>query len=172
MNSVTSINGKIAAKFIIIDFLVWLCVACIPAISHWLPIPLYLFEPMRIFLFLGFFLTNDKRNGYLLAITIPFVSLVLSGHPTVFKALLISFELSLNVFLVTLFIREWKKPILALLLSVLISKLFYYLVKFIFISTSLLEGKLITTPIGYQLVSGVIVAAIFFVLVKTRILKI
>src|SRR6056297_3145024 len=70
----------------------------IPAISHMLSIPLYLLEPMRIILILALVHTH-KVNAYVLAATLPFFTFLVSGHPILPKAFLISAELVLNVFL-------------------------------------------------------------------------
>lgn len=171
MNSFNVLEKEKAVKIIIIDFLVWFCVVSVPALSHWSPVPLYFFEPMRIFLLLGFFIAHDKRNSYFLAITIPLVSFAISGHPTIIKALLISLELVLNIVLIEILIKKWSKTALVIFASIVVSKGCYYLVKIIFVSMGFIEGSVISTPIIYQVVAGAIVSILFFVLVHSRILK-
>ncbi len=123
----------------------------VPAISHLLSLPVYLIEPMRLMLILAMVHTS-KSNAYLLALTLPLFSLVISGHPVFPKMLLIAFELSLNVFLFYLMAKRIKSVFPAILLSIVISKVLYYALKFLLIQVAVIETGLITTPILIQVV--------------------
>lgn len=121
----------------------------IPAISHALAFPLYLFEPMRLVLILALVHTN-RNNAYILAATLPIVSFLLSGHPVLFKAFLISGELVLNVALFFAFFRIFKTRFTAILGSIVVSKIAYYLLKFALLQWAVLEGSLISTALWIQ----------------------
>lgn len=121
----------------------------IPAISHALAFPLYLFEPMRLVLILALVHTN-KHNAYILAATLPVVSFLLSGHPVLFKAFLISGELVLNVALFFTLFRFFKSRFAAILASIAASKFVYYLLKFVLLQWAVLEGALISTALWIQ----------------------
>src|SRR6056297_734588 len=79
----------------------------IPALSHMLSFPLYLLEPMRIVLILALVHTH-KVNALVLAATLPFFTFLVSGHPVLPKAILISAELVLNVVLFFAIVKSVK----------------------------------------------------------------
>ncbi len=124
-----------------------------PAISHLLAFPLYLAEPMRLMLILAM-AHGRKANAYMLALTLPLLSFAVSAHPVLPKMILISMELTLNVFLFYLFSAKMKSGFAAAFLSILFSKLAYYVVKFILIQLVILDPGLIATPIGFQVGTG------------------
>lgn len=123
----------------------------VPSISHLLSLPVYLIEPMRLMLILAMVHTS-KSNAYLLALTLPLFSLVISGHPVFPKMLLIAFELSMNVFLFYILAKRIKAVFPAILLSIVISKMLYYALKFLLIRLAVIETGLITTPILVQVI--------------------
>jgi hypothetical protein len=94
MNLTTSIITHKAK--IILDLIALLFIAFLPAISHILPIPFYLMEPMRLFVLVALLLTNST-NAYFLALTLPILAFISTSHPVFAKSLLISMELCLNV---------------------------------------------------------------------------
>ncbi len=136
----------------------------IPTISHVLSFPLYLFEPMRLVLILALVHTN-RNNAFILAATLPFVSFMISGHPLLFKAFLISGELILNVALFFAFLRFFQARFTAILASIVVSKMIYYLGKYLLIHFALLETSLISTAlwiqVGTMLLFSVYVAFFF-----------
>jgi hypothetical protein len=138
---------------LITDFLVLAIAYLIPAISHLLPFPLYMADPMRILVLSGYLITRSRTNGFILALTLPFFSTILSGHPFFFKAILISGELVLNIWLFSTLLSgtHWKAS-LVFFTSIVISKVFYYILKYLFLSFSLIEGDLFSTGIVIQLV--------------------
>lgn len=147
---------------IAIDIGILVCIYFIPALSHITPFPLYLLDPMRIFMLAGYVLTRQNTNAYLLALTIPLFSALVSGHPPLFKAILISIELSVNILLFVQLLKHTKLHIaLALFLSIISSKLVYYALKFAFIDFGFVEGNLITTGLWLQMGTVVFVTAIF-----------
>jgi len=123
----------------------------VPAISHLLSLPVYLIEPMRLMLILALVHTG-KSNAYLLTLTLPLFSMVITGHPVFPKMLLIAFELSMNVFLFYLLAKRIKSVFPAIFISIVISKMLYYALKFLLIRLAFIETGLITTPILIQVV--------------------
>jgi hypothetical protein len=130
----------------------------VPAISHLLSFPLYLLEPMRIMVVFSIAHTS-KRNTYLIALTLPLFSLLVSAHPLFYKTILIAFELTLNVYVFYAFDRRLNSKFVVMMLSVLISKMFYYGVKLLLINLSLLETGLISSPLHLQLVVVTVLSA-------------
>lgn len=145
------------------DFIALAIVYFIPAISHAISFPLYYFEPMRIMVILAIAHTT-KKNAYLLAITLPLFSLLTSGHPVLYKSVLMSVELSLNVFLFYLISRRLENHFVSMLLSILLSKAVYYLVKFILINISLVHLELVSTPLLIQVFVSLAISAYLFLI--------
>lgn len=117
---------------------------------------------MRLFLLAGFFLTKQNGNAYILALSIPLFSSLVTGHPPLFKAILISIELYVNILLfVQLLNRANLHFTLSLFASIIGSKLVYYALKYAFINFGLVEGELITTDLEIQLGTMVFMTLIF-----------
>lgn len=123
----------------------------VPAISHLLKLPVYLIEPMRVMLVLAMVHTN-RTNAYILALGLPVFSFLVSGHPIFFKMVLIAAELSFNVWLFYRF-RNHMNAFFAVFSSIIISKAAYYLIKFGLISFVVLQERLISTPLYFQLIT-------------------
>jgi len=141
----------------------------VPSISHLLSLPVYLIEPMRIMLVIALVHTS-KKNAYLLALTLPIFSFLVSAHPALPKMILISFELALNVFLFFGFSKRLKRIFPSILLSIIISKLVYYLIKFGMIELAILNTGLISTSILIQLIMTLIFSGYVYVFYKKDIL--
>lgn len=133
----------------------------VPALSHLLNIPIYLFEPMRIMLFLSI-IFSSKRNSYLIALTLPLFSFIVSAHPSAIKSILIAVELGINVFLYYFFIEMLKNNFTAAFFSIILSKVLYYLLKFALIYFLLIDGNLISTPLYLQIVVTIMLSFIVF----------
>lgn len=146
---------SVRIRSILIDVIALAFIYFVPAFSKLLGLPVYLIEPMRLMLILAIAHTT-RFNAYLLALVMPFFSLFISGHPLIFKTLPMVFELVLNVWLFFLLVKKLKEPFFSMLISILVSKLIYYGLKYLVIVTGLLDMELISTPIYIQLVMMVI----------------
>lgn len=144
-NSIASI---ISLKALLIDLSVIAVIYFLPVLSHIINFPLYLIEPMRIAVVFCLLHTN-KRNVLFIAFTIPLFSFFLSSHPAILKSVLIIAELLINLFLFYVLVRK-QNIFLSMFLSIIISKIFYYSIKFILIQMNLMDGSLISTPIYIQ----------------------
>lgn len=138
-------------KSIVFDLLALLAIYLVPAFSHLLGLPIYFLEPMRIMLILAIVHTS-RKNAFLIALTLPLFSFLISAHPSLVKTSLITSELLLNVFLFFFLSEKLSNKSLSIFLSIIVSKLLYYLAKFLLINSLLMSGKLISTPIYIQLV--------------------
>lgn len=149
-------------RIVLSDVIILTLVYFIPALTHLLPFPLYILDPMRILLITGFLLSRNNTNSFILAITIPLVSTLTTGHPPFFKAILISFELFTNLWLFVYLSKKINlRAYLLLPLTIVASKILYYALKFIFIKASLIDGALITTDLLVQATTVVIVTILF-----------
>ena len=134
---------------ILIDFMAILFIYFLPALAHFSHLPIYYADPMRIALFSVLIITK-KENVYIMALTIPLLSFLISGHPVFPKCILVSLELFINVVLIYQLSKHIKNLFITVFASLMISKSFYYLIKFALIKLSLLESGLISTPILYS----------------------
>lgn len=149
------LNNKISKSTIkssIFDLFAIAAIYMVPTFSHLFALPIYFIEPMRLMLILAIAHTS-KKNAYFLAATLPIFSFVVSAHPVFLKTLLISGELLVNVWLFFLLSERIKNKFGAMVISIAISKIAYYAIKFTLLSFVLLQGSLISTPILIQMVT-------------------
>ena len=139
-------------KTLILDTFLLVFIYFIPTLSHAFSVPLYQFEPMRIALFVSIMLLRNRNNAYILAVTLPLFSFLVAGHPVAVKNFIMGMELLVNVFLFCKLIDKKINPFWSCFLSVIISKILYYLLKFTAINTGLLATQLIDTPLYIQLI--------------------
>lgn len=134
----------------------------VPTLSHLTSIPFYRFEPMRCVLLLNLLLTGNKKNAYIMAVTLPLFSFFVGGHPVFAKALLMAAELSANVFLFDVLSRRIKNAAVAMFFSIVASKVFYYIIKFGIISIGLLDGPMVATGLMTQLIVAIVLSVAFW----------
>jgi len=138
-------------RTVVFDLLALLAIYLVPAISHLLSLPVYYIEPMRIMLILAIVHTS-RKNAYLIALTLPLFSMLISAHPSLVKTSLITGELLLNVWLFFLLSEKLSNKTLSIFLSIVVSKIFYYVIKFLLVTSALISGDLIATPIYIQII--------------------
>ena len=168
--SALSIDRKQVLSAGLLDLLALLFVYFVPTISHLFNYPLYVLEPMRIMVILALAHTH-KKNVYLLALTLPIFSFLVSAHPHLLKSILISFELILNVWFFYFLLKRTKNAFASVLVSVGISKLVYYGIKFLLISALLIEGSLVSTPLTIQMAMTLVFAIYLSIFFKNKSLK-
>lgn len=134
----------------------------VPTLSHLTSIPFYRFEPMRCVLLLSLLLTGNKKNAYIMAVTLPLFSFLVGGHPFFTKALLMAAELSANVFLFYVFSKRIKNTAVAMFLSILASKMIYYIIKYGIISAGILDGPMVATGLMIQFIVAVVLSVAFW----------
>jgi len=127
----------------------------VPTISHLFSLPIYLIEPMRLMLIFALVHTS-KANAFIIALSMPAFSYIISGHPILPKMILISFELLLNVLLFYGLVKKLKFLFPSIILSILLSKAIYYLLKFELINFAIMDTELFSTPIYLQLIMTLI----------------
>jgi hypothetical protein len=132
-----------------LDALLCVAVVAVPALSHAAAFPFYLFDPMRLLLFVAI-LGTSRRNALLMAVWMPLLAMMTSGHPVFPKVVLIQGELVLNTLLFHALVRRGGGFVPAAAVSVVASKAAYYGAKFILLKSALLGGGLVSTPWTYQ----------------------
>ena len=154
-------------RTIVFDLVALLAIYLVPAISHLLSFPVYYLEPMRIMLILAIAHTS-RKNAYLIALTLPLFSFLISAHPSLIKTSLITSELLLNVWLFFFLSEKLSNKMFSMLVAIIISKLVYYFVKFLFIQSALISGSLISTPIYIQLIMMILLSTYIFLINKKK----
>jgi hypothetical protein len=162
-----NLKSRKTIKALIFNVSVFLFIFLVPAISHMLMLPVYYIDPMRIALILVL-LHTTKSNAYIIALTLPLFSFLLSGHPVLPKMLLITAELTLNVFLYFFLVNKIKSVPAAVLTSVIGSKVFYYLVKLVLINTAILSTGLVGIPVYMQVIMAFLFTGYAFGLTKVK----
>lgn len=152
---------KSKSGIIIFDLAVLSFIYFLPALSHLLVFPLYYFDPMR-FVLVFTLLHTTKRNTFIIALSLPLFSFFISSHPSMIKAGLLSTELLLNVFLYFVIVEKLNSRVFSLFISILISKIAYYLLKYLSIETGILTDKLFSTPFYYQSITILLIASYVF----------
>lgn len=159
----------------ITDVIALVFIYALPALSHALAFPFYMFEPMRIVLFAAYLGSRNNINTVLLALSLPIFSMLTVGHPLLLKALIMSAELALNVLFFFYLLRFTKWNVFFSLLSAtLLSKLFYYGLKYLLLRLALLDGVLVTTNIFVQLAVALLIAGgvhLFITMNDKRLLR-
>jgi len=165
MNTNTILLSESKIRNIAFDLIALSVITLTPALSHLLSIPLYLLEPMRIMLLISLLYTT-RKNAYILSFILPFFSLLISSHPALPKAVLISTELMLNVYLFFLLSQKLNNNFVAMFLSIIMSKFYYYAIKFLFITIGLMTGEIVSTPIYLQLIVAISISFYTFMVFR------
>ncbi len=143
-----SLYSIYSIRTILIDFIAITFIYLLPSLSHLTNVPLYIIEPMRLAVIFCLLHTN-KKNTFLVAITIPLFSLVVSSHPAILKSVLIICELMINLLLFYFLVKK-TNAFVSMFLSIVFSKIVYYSAKYIFIQMNMIESNLISTPMLVQ----------------------
>jgi hypothetical protein len=120
---------------------------------------------MRFFVLIS--LASEKRwNSYFLALTLPLFSFAIASHPVGWKSIIILLELTANVYLFEVFSKRIKYIFLSVICSIIASKIFYYVLKILFVRFYLIDGDIISTPLLIQCASILIFSGIVYLLIK------
>ncbi len=162
------LTSKRTISFVIFDILALTFIYFVPTISHMLSFPLYLIEPMRIALILALVHTT-KRNAYIIAITLPLFSFLVSAHPVFYKMMLITGELVINVWLFYFIFNKTKNAFASILSSIILSKAIYYLAKFIAIAVIIKSSEsIIATSLYIQVATMLVFSAYLGLMYRGR----
>lgn len=151
MDNSRSISISALWQVLAIDFIALVFVYCVPTLSHLVGVPLYIFDPMRMVVLGSIVLVIDKRNPYILAITIPLFSFFVAGHPILYKNIIIAIELAANVYLFNYLTSKTKHVFVAAFGSIIASKALYYLLKYAMIFLGILNTSMVDTSIVIQI---------------------
>ncbi len=163
-----TIAPGISIKSLIFDIVALGFIFLMPAISHMLAFPLYFVEPMRIMVVLAMVHTH-RNNAYLLALALPLFSFVMSGHPILVKAVIISLELMVMVGAFYL-LKKYVHIFAAIFTAIILSKVFYFAVKFLVplkAMQSLGYGNFFEFSLWIQLGTSLLLSVYLWKMIKT-----
>ena len=160
-------NYSTQIKTYLIDLFLISFIYFLPALSHMLAFPVYYLDPMRIALVITLAHTT-KRNSFLIALTLPIFSFLISSHPQVIKSVLISAELLINIALFFYLSKKIKNEFISLSVSIIASKIFYYTAKYLLINAGMINDSLFSTPIYYQVIVVLVLSVYLLYISKIR----
>lgn len=166
MESIASV--KPIVRTVIIDAALILLLCLTPAISHFTGISYHYFEPMRIALFVGLLMVNDKRNGYLLAVLLPVSSMIISGMPIPPICALMVLELILNVFIYHLLTRVTKSAFVGMLTGIIVSKAVFRVLKWAILANGSYFATVVFANWQIQLIVSLALAIGFALLLSLK----
>lgn len=152
---------KTLTRNLLIDAALLTAACLIPAASHLLALPLYMFNPMLALLLAAILLGRDWRNALMMAILLPAVSCLLTGMPTAAKMLCMMAELVTVAAIFTWLQHKWH-TLPAILTAIIAGKAVFYIMKAIVIAPAML----VTTPWTIQLLAVLLWGGLFTLLYK------
>ena len=164
LNNITELRKSL--YYLCLDTIALIVFLTIPIFSHMLNFPLYLYDPLRFVVFFIILITTNK-NALIVALFLPILSTLISGHPVFPKNIIIIIELLSNVLLYNYFLKLKINIFLSVIFSIVISKFIYYFLKYILISFGFLQMELVSTLFSYQLINIVLILIIVFIKSKT-----
>lgn len=164
---VATIQKKELLKALLIDSAALVFILFTPSLAHFFSFPVYMLEPMRLMMILAIAHSN-RKNSYLLALTLPLFSWLVSGHPEPVKMGIITAELALNVYLFYFLAGRIRNSFLAGILSIAGSKLFCYLAYLVIFSAAFVRAEAGTMFLLVQGATTLIFSGYLFFMFKNR----
>ena len=127
-------------KVLFLDIFALVVVFFTPKIGEYTHMPFWMIEPMRLMVILSI-AHSTRANSYLLALVLPAFSWAVSGHPEFFKMLVMTGEITFNVFLFYLLVRTIDSVFMSMIISIVVSKVLCYAIYLLFFPMSFVEGE-------------------------------
>ncbi len=141
----------------LIDAVLLAFICAVPALSHVFAIPFYKLNPMAMCLLAGMLLVRWKGNGYLLAVLLPVVSMLVSGMPVPAVCVCMVAEL-LSVVGVYDLLERRAGAFVSILAALLSGKVVFYLLKAVLVAPAVLIG----TNVWLQLTVVAVLSFVFW----------
>jgi hypothetical protein len=127
-------------------------------------------EPMRFMVVLSIAYVS-RSNSYLLALTLPMFSWVVSGHPEFYKTLVMTAELVLNVFLFYYLVKRIDSVFLSMVISIVVSKIFCYALYLVFFSIMFIEEEAEPVFLIAQVITTVLFSSYLSIILQKKKLQ-
>lgn len=159
-----------SGKILLLDSIAFLFVWLTPVISHLIGFPFYMIEPMRFMVVLSI-AHASRGNSYLLALTLPLFSWVVSGHPEFYKMLVMTTEIIANVFLFYYLVRRIDSVLLSMIISIVVSKIFCYALYLVFFSIMFIEEEAEPVFLIAQIITTVLFSSYVSIILQKKKLQ-
>lgn len=156
---VTISKTRSSARVMIIDAVLLAFICAVPALSHVFAIPFYKLNPMAMCLLAGMLLVRWKGNGYLLAVLLPVVSMLVSGMPVPAVCVCMVAEL-LSVVGVYDLLERRAGVFVSIIAALLSGKVVFYLLKTVLVAPAVLIGTNVWLQLAVVAVMGTLFALI------------
>lgn len=135
--------------------------------AHILPFALYQLDPMKIFILLTV-AYSSRGNALLMALALPLLSFLSTGHPVAPKFLLIGAELMIFVWVMGIGSGVKYEKWLSFLGAVVVSKVAYYSLKAGIIGLGWLNQELFSTGLFSQLIALGVLSLVFLLITAIK----
>ena len=152
---------KFPLRIAAIDAAIVTLALLLPTVLHALGAGVRFLEPMRLALLAAVIFVPERKNAYLVAVALPWISCAIVGMPVMWKAAMMSAELAINVFLLYKLTDLKLHPGLAALLSIIVSKALYYVAKFLLIRFAVLPQTAVIENIPAIFISVILLTVLF-----------
>ncbi len=127
-------------KNLLLDIVGLVIVFFTPKIGQYTHLPFWMVEPMRLMVVLSI-AHCTHANSYFLALVLPAFSWAVSGHPEFFKMIVMTGEITINVFLYYFLLRKNDSVFLSMITSIVVSKVFCYAIYLLFFSMMFVKDE-------------------------------
>jgi len=166
-NEFWSLQARDAGKIILFDCLALAIVFFVPKIGEILQLPFYMIEPMRLMVIIS--IAHFKRfNAFLLALTLPLFSWIVSGHPEFYKMLVMTCEIMVNVFLFYFLIHKFGSVFLSMIIAIIVSKVLCYTLYLVFFSIMFIKEEAQPSFLIAQLITTLVFSTYVFFIYRKR----
>jgi hypothetical protein len=163
----SSIQTRDVIKGLLLDIVALVVVIFTPKIAQLIHFPFYMIEPMRLMVILSI-AHSFRANSYLLAFTLPLFSWVVSGHPELFKMLVMTGELAINVFLFYYLIRKIVSVLLSMIISIVVSKVLCYAFYLVFFSMMFIKEEAEPAFLIAQVITILVFSFYVFIILRKK----
>lgn len=168
-------NIHSTASYFVNEYLVMILIAVsvvvITSGSHSIGLPFYIINPMHWVIYCAIlFRKTSVSSIVVLAFALPLTSMLLTGHPLVFKCMIMGVELSIYGIMYISTIKYFKiAPVLAFAISQVTGRIVYYGLKYILIQAELIDSALLSTSILIQFIISVLLGlTLYLITIKKR----
>lgn len=133
----------------------------LPAAAHAIGVGTRFLEPMRMALLAVVLLVPQRRNAYLVALALPWISCAFTGMPVVWMAAMMSAELAINAFVLYRLLDLKVFPGLAVIASIISAKTVYYAAKFLLIQIAIIPQMPVIGNMAATVVATVLLSLLF-----------
>jgi hypothetical protein len=152
---------------LLLDLVALALVYFTPKIGELIHLPFYMIEPMRLMVVLSI-AHSSRVNSYLLAFSLSLFSWVISGHPEFFKMLVMTVEMTANVFLFYYFFRKIDSAFLPMIISIVISKVLCYAMYLVFFSMMFLREEADPSFLVAQVITTLVFSSYVFLILRKK----